>query len=269
MLTDFLNLLYNDKNILLSILTVALPILSSYGFETVILPSAILSTHTSGFTNFTNLDLTIEMPKILDHWISQNIKVDAIYTGYIGNCAQFDMILKAKEQLLNKGGILFVDPAMADNGVLYGPLDQSIVEGMMKICSVADYVIPNITEACFLTDTPYKECQDENFYLDLVKKLHSLGARNVILTGVSKDNQIGAIFSDGVVIKTVLKEKQTPNYHGTGDVFTSLIVSNLMNKVDIKKTLKISTKFICDAIDLTKDDKSHSYGVKFETLLKK
>ena len=80
-------------------LTVALPILSALGVETAILPSAILSTHTGGFTGFTVLDLTEEMPKILKHWINEGIKFDAIYTGYIGDTRQFDIINEAKAKM--------------------------------------------------------------------------------------------------------------------------------------------------------------------------
>ena len=117
-------------------LTVALPILSSYGIETVILPSAVLSTHTSGFKDFTVLDLTDEMPKIINHWISEGIKFDAIYTGYIGDVRQFDYILKCKDQLLNEKGLFIVDPAMADHGKMYPALSVETIEGMKKILGV-------------------------------------------------------------------------------------------------------------------------------------
>ena len=131
--------------------TVALPILSHYGIETAILPSAILSTHTSGFENFTFLDLTDEMQKIIDHWFTNHIEFDCIYTGYIGNRKQFDIILNNKHKILKDGGLFIVDPAMADNGKLYPGLDDFIVLGMRKMCMYADYIIPNVTEACFMT----------------------------------------------------------------------------------------------------------------------
>ena len=165
-------------------LTVALPILSSYGIETVILPSAVLSTHTSGFKNFTVLDLTLEMPKIINHWINEGIEFDAIYTGYIGDVRQFEYILECKDKLLKKDGLFIVDPAMADYGKLYPALNEDIVEGMKKICSVADYIIPNITEACFLTKNTYQEKYNKEYISSLVKDLKTLGAKNIILTGV-------------------------------------------------------------------------------------
>lgn len=250
-------------------ITVALPILSSKGIETAILPSAILSTHTSGFKNFTVLDLTEEMPKIINHWINENIKFDAIYTGYIGDIRQFDYILECKNKLLKKDGLFIVDPAMADNGKLYPALDASIVEGMKRICSVADYIIPNITEACFLTENEYKENGNNNYYEKLLKDLYTLGAKNIILSGVIYEDKIGAKTFDGKNISTILKIKQPKSYHGTGDVFSSIIVANILNGLSLEENLDDATNFIVDCIHKTKDDDTHSYGVKFEDVLKK
>lgn len=250
-------------------ITVALPILSSRGIETAILPSAILSTHTSGFNNFTVLDLTDEMPKIINHWINEGIKFDAIYTGYIGDVRQFDMILKCKDMLLNENGLFIVDPAMADHGKLYPALNNDIVEGMKKICKVADYIIPNITEACFLTDNEYKDTCDEAYTKQLLNDLYSLGAKNIILSGITSDNNIGASSFDGNSIISVLQTKCEKSYHGTGDIFSSIIVANILNNVPLKDNLMDATKFIVDCINATKDDLNHSYGVKFEDVLNK
>ena len=250
--------------------TVALPILSAFGIETVILPSAILSTHTSGFKDFTVLDLTSEMPKIINHWINEGIKFDAIYTGYIGDVRQFDYILECKDKLLNEGGLFIVDPAMADNGKLYPALNDDIVEGMKKIVSVADYILPNITEACFLTGNKYQSDQDDLFINYLISDLYRLGAKNVILTGVSDGpDSLGAVSYDGLQKITVLKEWVEKSYHGTGDIFSSVVVAGILNGIDIKTTLDIATDFIVDSIYNTMDDENHSYGVKYEPILKK
>lgn len=247
-------------------LTVALPILSHYGVETVILPSAILSTHTSGFKDFTVLDLTDEMPKIINHWINEGIQFDAIYTGYIGDIRQFDYILLCKEKLLKKDGLFIVDPAMADHGKLYPALNENIIEGMKKICSVADYIIPNITEACFLCNIPYSLDIKTDL---LLKELYKLGAKNVILTGLSStDTNIGAAHYDGDKITTYLTTKIEKSYHGTGDIFSSIIVANILNENSIYETLKDACEFIVKSIKKTIEDKSHFYGVKFEDVLK-
>ncbi len=250
-------------------ITVALPILSHYGIETAILPSAILSTHTSGFKNFTVHDLTGEMPKIIEHWIKEKIQYDAIYTGYIGNAKQFDYVLECKEKLLNSNGLLFVDPAMADHGKLYPGLGEDIIEGMKSIVAIADYILPNITEACFLTGIPYQEEQTEEFIDKLLIQLIALGAKNVILTGVIRQGQIGATYFNGKERITILKDIVPQNYHGTGDIFSSVIIANILNQKSIHEALDIATDFICHAIKQTMPDKSHDYGVKFEEILYK
>lgn len=249
--------------------TVALPVLSCYGHETVILPSAILSTHTGGFKGFTVHDLTEEMPKIINHWKSEGIKFDGLYTGYIGDSRQFDYILDIKNTMLNKKGLFFVDPAMADHGKMYYGLGEDIVNGMRKMCSVADYILPNITEACFLTSIPYQEVQDEAFIDKLITALYKLGAKNVILTGYEKGSALGAVAYNGKEKTIVLKEKEYPSYHGTGDIFSSVIIGNILNGKTMYETLDDATSFIVESIKATKDDKDHGYGVKFEKILEK
>ena len=244
-------------------ITAALPTLSAYGVETAILPSAILSTYTSGFSNYTFLDLTDEMPKIINHWISEGIKFDCIYTGYIGNSRQFDYILKCKEHLLKDDGLFIVDPAMADNGRMYKGLGDDILNGMKRICSVADYILPNITEACFLTNNDYEKYNDEI----LLNELYKLGAKNVILTGVEDDNKIGASSYDGKNIVTILKEKQPRSYHGTGDLFSSIVIAKILAGESIKDTLSSACDFVINSIKATLGDESHKYGVKFEDVL--
>ena len=174
-------------------LTVALPILSSFGIETAILPSSILSTHTGGFTGFTIHDLTEEMPAIVNHWEKEHIRFDAIYTGYIGDARQFE-IIRHTRRLLNDGGQLLVDPAMADNGKLYPALTEDIVEGMRTIVREADLILPNLTEAAFLLDEPYMETYSRDDIEGILKRLAAMGAKTVILTGVSyEEGKIGAV----------------------------------------------------------------------------
>ncbi len=249
-------------------ITVALPILSSFGIETAILPSAILSTHTCGFKDFTVLDLTDEMPKIINHWINEGIQFDAIYTGYIGDYRQFDLILQCKEKLLKPDGLFIVDPAMADHGKMYPALSNDIVYGMKRICMEADYIIPNITEACFLTDIPYQEVQDDAFVNNLLVSLKELGAKNVILSGVADEDSIGAIGYDGFTKVTILKELMEKSYHGTGDIFSSVVIANILNGLNMKDNLNYATDFIIDSINATIDDPDHDYAVKFEDVLK-
>lgn len=253
-------------------LTVALPVLSAYGIETAILPSGILSNHTgTPFTAFTFFDLTEEMVNIVDRWNKENITFDAIYTGYIGDARQFDTI-KAMRSLLNEGGKMIVDPAMADHGKLYVALNDEIVAGMRGLVKEADIILPNLTEAAFLLEEPWQESYNKEEIEAMLKKLGDMGPETVILTGVSYEpGKIGAACytkSTGEIV-TYFAELQPKSYHGTGDIFSSVLIANLMNGKTMEETLKDSCEFIVDCIKETMPDESHSYGVKFEQVLAK
>lgn len=250
-------------------LTVALPILSAYGIETAILPSAVLSTHTGGFTGFTVHDLTEEMPKIIEHWKAEGITYDAIYTGYIGDVRQFAMISGMK-CMLNEGGMLIVDPAMADNGKLYQALDQNIVEGMRSIVKEADIILPNLTEAAFLLGDEYRESYSRDEISSILKRLAQMGPDTVILTGVSyEEGRIGAVSYHKAtdVCEEYFTEKIPQNYHGTGDVFSSVAIADILNGMSMAETLKDACEFVVKCIKNTLSDDRHGYGVKFESVL--
>ena len=123
-------------------LTVALPILSACGLETCILPSAVLSTHTGGFSGYTFRDLTEDMPAIEAHWVKENIRFDAVYTGYLGSAKQIDYVKCMLRSLSKPETLAVIDPAMADNGKLYVGFDDAFVECMRTLAGEADYLLP-------------------------------------------------------------------------------------------------------------------------------
>lgn len=249
-------------------LTVALPILSAAGLECAILPSAVLSTHTAGFSGFTVRDLSEDIPAINAHWVKENIKFSAIYTGYLGSTSQVDMVLDIKNSSLTEDGVFFVDPAMADNGKLYPAFDDEYVKAMVRLCGEADYIIPNITEACFLTGIEYKTEYDKQYIYSLLYALKKTGAKNVILTGVS--------FAEGKTGIMVLEDGKCQYYeheflsnscHGTGDIYASAFVGAMMRGHNAYDSARIAADYTVDAIKATAGDASHWYGAKFEPVL--
>ena len=162
-------------------LTVALPIVSACGIETAILPSSVLSNHTGkGFGAWTFRDLTDEMPKILDQWLKEKIDFDAFYTGYVSK-AQIPHILDIFQKAARPGAVKIVDPAMADNGKLYAGFDADFPKEMARLVAVADYALPNLTEASFLLGQEYIESGYDKAYIEkTIAGLHKLGAKNVI-----------------------------------------------------------------------------------------
>ncbi len=247
-------------------LTVALPIISACGLETAVIPSSVLSTHTGGFEGFTFRDLTDDMPKIEQHWQKENIKFDAVYTGYVSE-SQIDHIIHIMSTCLNENGLKIVDPAMADNGKLYTGFAPDFPQKMRKLCKNADYLLPNITEAAFLTG---EECilsgYGKNYIENLLKKLHSLGAKNVILTGVSFDDKsLGFASYDGEKIYYYFNDKISRMSHGTGDVYASSFVGALIRGFSMNESAEIAADFVCESILATEEE--HWYGVRFEKAL--
>lgn len=250
-------------------LTAALPILSACGMETCIMPSAVLSTHSVGFEGYTFRDLTEDMPKIQAHWQKEGIAFDAIYTGYLGNTRQIAYIKEIFATMGKPGCVRFVDPVMADSGKLYPGLEGDYVSAMRELCSIADVILPNITEACLLTDTEYRETYDRAYVEEMAGKLSALGPKTVIITGVG--------FTPGNTGVFVLENNQPYYYehdrietlcHGTGDVFASCFVGAKMKGLPSVQAAEIAAEFTFQSIVNTYGDKNHWYGVKFETALK-
>ena len=249
-------------------LTVALPIISACGVETGIIPSAILSTHTAGFSGFTFRDLTSDIPEIEKHWIKENIKFDAVYTGYLGSTEQIDYVKSIMDSTGKADSMNIVDPAMADNGKLYPLFNDEYVNAMKTLCAKADIVIPNITEASFLTDTEYKEAYDEAYVKELCDKLQTLGAQTVVMTGVSYgDATTGVVVSENGSFEYYEHKKISKGCHGTGDVYASAFCGALMRGKTKFDAAKIAADYVVKCIENTQGDESHWYGVKFETAI--
>ena len=249
-------------------LTVALPILSACGMETAILPSAVLSTHTAGFSGFTFRDLTDDMPSIQAHWQKEGIKFDCIYTGYLGSTKQVGYVKNILDTMGKEGSVKVVDPAFADNGKLYPIFDDVYVEAMKTLCPSADILLPNITEACFLAGVEYKESYDEAYIKGLLEKLSELGCSTIVLTGVGyKEGKTGVVVYRNGNIEYYEHERIAKGCHGTGDVYASAFTGALMNEKSIFDAAKIAADYTVACIEKTQGDAEHWYGVKFELAL--
>ena len=231
-------------------LTVALPIISATGVEAAIIPTAVLSTHTM-FKNFTCKDLDDQILPIAEHWKNEGITFDAFYTGYLASAQQIAKVIKLIDDLKTEGNLVIIDPAMADNGKLYPAFDEDFPKEMAKLCAKADIVLPNITEACYLTGTPYREEYDEE----------------VVLTGARFDGHYGVLLYDSET-KTYYNYNQEhidAAYHGTGDIFSSAFTGSLVRGKSIEDSIRIAAEYTARCIRITKDTPGSSwYGVDFE-----
>lgn len=250
-------------------LTVALPVISACGVETCVLPSAVLSTHTAGFSGYTFRDLTEDMPAIKDHWIKEGISFDAVYTGYLGSTKQIEYVADLFATVGAKG-LKVMDPAMADNGNLYPGFDMEFVEAMKGLCGKADYVVPNLTEACFLTGVEYKTEYDRAYIDEILAKLTALGCKNVIFTGISyAAGKTGIVVLENGNYSYYEHDKLPNSCHGTGDIYASAFVGALVRGKSAYEAAKVAADFTVECIKETAKQDNHWYGAAFEPVLGK
>lgn len=250
-------------------LTVALPILSAAGIESAAMPTAILSTHTGGFSGYTYRDLTGDMRPFMKHWQSLGIKFDAIYTGFLGSFEQLEIVKEFFDTFRTKDNIILVDPVMADNGELYSIFNSHFAIGMRSLCQKADIIVPNLTEAALLLDEPYCPGPYSQAYIeDILKKLSQLGPKKVVLTGVYfKDDELGAATYDRTTdVKEYAFTTKIPGYyHGTGDIFASALLAAILNGFCLNKAAEIAVNFTANSIRRTYRAKTdYRFGVNFE-----
>lgn len=250
-------------------LTVALPILSAAGIETSALPTAVLSTHTGGFSGYTYLDMTGEMRPFMKHWKSLDIRFDAIYSGFLGSFEQLDIVKEFFTGFRGEDTLVMVDPVMADNGELYSIFAPGFASGMKELCSKADIIVPNLTEASLLLEERYNPGPYTRAYIeDLLLKLSKLGPKQIVLTGVYfNDNELGAATYDrttGVTDYTFV-DKVPGYYHGTGDVFASAVLSGLLNGFSLSESAGIAVRYTANSIRRThRAGTDVRFGVDFE-----
>ncbi|WP_035356730.1 pyridoxamine kinase [Acetobacterium malicum] len=250
-------------------LTVALPIISAAGFDTSVLPTAVLSTHTGGFENFTYRDLTDDIRPISDHWQSLNLEFDALYSGFLGSFEQIDLVAHLFDTFQSEKNLTLVDPVMADHGELYSIYTPEMAKGMTTLCAKADIIVPNLTEAAFLLDEPYVgEDYDQNYVEELLVKLSQLGSKKVVVTGISFDpSQLGAATYDTEtrIFDYAFNDRVSDYFHGTGDIFGSTLLSGLLNDFNLKESTQIAVDYTRECILKTVElGQEKRYGVCFE-----
>jgi pyridoxine kinase len=250
-------------------LTVALPVLSAASLETSVIPTAVLSTHTGGFTGYTCRDLTEDLRPIGKHWKSLGIKFDAIYSGFLGSFDQLHIVSEILDDFRQQNNLILIDPVMADNGTLYKVFTPEFVLGMKELCRKADMIVPNMTEAALLTGEPYAEGPyDREYIVGLLKNLSAIGPEKIVLTGVFFDElELGAATYDQSTgdVSYVMSNRIPGYYHGTGDVFGSALLAAILNGFDLTGAASIAVDFTTDAIRRTFEAQTDvRFGVNFE-----
>lgn len=235
-------------------LTVALPIISAMGIETAVIPTAVLSTHTGGFTGYTFRDLTNDIPDIASHWKSLNLKFNSVYTGYLGSMEQINIVSDFFDDFRTEDNVIIVDPVLGDNGKFYAGFGEEFAKKMAFLCSKADYILPNMTEVSFMLGIPYTENYDREYVEDVLRKFAGLGCKVPVLTGVHFDNKKqGAAAYDSANDRFYYSfgDNIERSVHGTGDIFASVFTGAVTLGKDIQTSLDIAVNYTVECIKAT------------------
>lgn len=253
-------------------LTVAIPILSAMGLQCCPLPTAFLSTHTGGFEGFTFLDMTDEMPKVARHWKSLDLGFQAIYSGFLGSERQIGMVADFIRDFRSPETIVVIDPVMGDHGKVYQTYTPAMCAGTARLARQADVITPNLTEAALLLDMPYEALPSgEAGCREIVERLSLEGQRSVVLTGAScQPDLTGAMcFDAGTGRAEAVQTRRVPQeFHGTGDVFTSVLTGALVRGASLPEAARQAVDFVRACAERTAlEALPMREGVDFEPLL--
>lgn len=253
-------------------LTVAIPILSAMGIQCCPLPTVFLSTHTGGFEGFTFLDMTDEMPKVSAHWKQLGLSFQALYSGFLGSERQIGIVEDFIRDFRAPGTVVVVDPVMGDHGRVYQTYTPAMCAGTAHLAAQADVITPNLTEAALLLDIPYEDLPTgEAGCREIVERLSLEGKRSVVLTGASaEEGETGAVCYDASTgrVEVVETQRVPREFHGTGDVFASVLTGALVQGASLTEAARAAVDFVRLCAERTAaEGLPMREGVDFEPLL--
>lgn len=248
---------------------VSAPIISAMKIQCCAVPTAILSNHT-GYEDFFFDDYTDKMRLYYKKWEKLGLDFDGIYTGFLGSVRQVEIVEDFIMRFKGKNTAIVVDPVMGDNGIQYATIDNALCSELKKLLPLSTIITPNLTEACILSGTPYLGSGiGETELLEISDKLRSLGAENIVITGITDGSEIcDFIFrKDGYY--TLLRQPVSGTAHaGTGDVFASIIAADAVHGVELEASVKKASCFVGKAIALSDELQIPAQdGVCFEEIL--
>ncbi len=236
-------------------LTVSIPLISAYNIETIPLPTCTLSNQTC-FKDYIIKDNSDELIEFSKLWKKQSITFDTIYTGFFKDYKQIDYIC---DYIDESKSTIFVDPVLGDNGKQFKCFDEKYLISLRKLVKKADYIAPNLTEACLLTNSDINDNP-----IDIIAKFDN---EKVVITSLKKDNKIGYLVKDKNKIVFILNDYVDYPLHGTGDVFSSLLCANMMKTNDFIESVNIASKLTNKCILNTINSDCSYYGLNYESLL--
>ena len=249
-------------------LTVAIPILAHMGIQCCPVPTAILSNHTE-FEDYYFDDYTSHMEAYISKWKKLDLRFEGITTGFLGSAGQIQIVRNMIEDFRDKRTKVVIDPVMGDNGKLYGTYTAELCQSMKQLVPYADILLPNVTEACLLTDTPFFLSGHQDDYFHMADCLHRMGAKKVVITGIDMDQWIGnVVFEPGSKPRIIKKKRIGGTRSGTGDLFQAMITGETIQGHSLPEAVERTAEFIVKCMAVTEELKiPDTDGVCFELLL--
>lgn len=228
------------------------PVLSVMGIQVCPVPTAVLSSQTSGFDNYTFVDLTKTMPAYLQHWKELGMDFDCIYSGFLGSTEQIAIMNQVLDNFNEKSQTLVViDPVLGDDDALYDTMDRNMVDNMRKLVNRADIITPNMTELKLLLDLRLDTCLYAEHLPELLPKLAKDGPAIVVVTGVHKKEggRCVCCYQRENMQYDVVDYRELPaSYPGTGDIFASVLIGGILQGRTLMESIQLSADFICHTV---------------------
>ena len=251
-------------------IAVALPILSVMKVQCCPLPTSIFSNHT-GFPSYFFEDYTSRMVPYMQEWKKLDLHFNGICSGFLGSKEQIEIVKKFFKEFKTEETQIIVDPVMGDYGKPYPTYTEEMCGEMKKLVEFADILTPNVTEACVLTDTPYKEKWKIEEIQEMAEKIHKMGPKKIAIPGIVQGGFIANFcYEEGQQPKVLRTHKEGTQRSGTGDIFASIIAADAVNGVPFYKSVKKASDFIKKCIIRSQElDIPLTDGVCFEEVLGK
>lgn len=249
-------------------IAVSLPVISKLKVQCCPLPTSIFSNHT-GFEHYFFEDFTARMPEFIDHWERLGLEFSAVYSGFLGSADQIDIVSDFIRRFRTDHTLVIIDPVMGDYGKPYSTYTPEMCSRMKQLVQYADILTPNLTEACILTDTPYKEKWRKKEIRQMAEKLMSRGPDRIVITGIVQGGYIANYVCDRKTCDHFLRTIRVGTQRsGTGDIFASIIAADAVNGVDFAASVKKASNFVKKCIQKSIElDIPLTDGVAFEEVM--
>ena len=249
-------------------INISLPILEKNNIDTAVLPLSLLATQSDGFDNFFIKDLSSECKAIINRFLDNNFSFDGLLSSYIATKEQFKLVNEVFDKF---SSLIIVDPVLGDDLKLYQGFDNTHILLMRELIKKADIITPNITEACLLAGYELKEKYSKKDINELISSLRDITTATVVITSACiEDDKITNVIYDKDKLDYISLDKINASYPGSGDLFSSLLLSFILNKYSLYDSALKAAIITSDCIKYTYESKrERRYGIDIINALRK